>query len=102
MFGAFRSFPKPMYDILLSYGQVPTLGLMDNMVYDLVPPVQQAVGNVTVNASIYNVQCYALPDASPVPPTAVSAAHTVLFHVDDIGTQAGFRPPCMSLFRSWL
>lgn len=59
--------PVPMhslvsaYDILLMYGQIPTVGLLDNMVYDIIPQVPGAIGNVTVNASVYEVQCVAIP-----------------------------------------
>ncbi|GJE99693.1 hypothetical protein PsYK624_159640 [Phanerochaete sordida] len=50
------------YDILLVYNQTSKVGLLDNMVYDVIPPVAGAIGNATVNASIYHVQCSALPD----------------------------------------
>lgn len=57
------------YDILMVYDQVPTLGLLDNMVYDVIPTVPSAVGNTTVNASVYEVNCAALQDV-PHPLTA--------------------------------
>ncbi|KAJ7242139.1 hypothetical protein B0H12DRAFT_1236803 [Mycena haematopus] len=50
------------YDILLMYGQVPTIGLLENMVYDVIPSVPAATGNATVNAVLYDVQCMALQD----------------------------------------
>ena len=34
------------------------------MVYDIIPSVPSAVGNVTVNASIYDVDCLAVPPAN--------------------------------------
>lgn len=49
------------YDILLVYDQVPTLGLQDNMVYDVIPYVPSAKGTATVNGSVYSVDCAALP-----------------------------------------
>ncbi|EKM52147.1 uncharacterized protein PHACADRAFT_151151 [Phanerochaete carnosa HHB-10118-sp] len=51
------------YDILPVYDQVPMLGLQDNMVYDIIPSVPSANGTATVNASVYNVDCAALPHA---------------------------------------
>ncbi|GJE91559.1 hypothetical protein PsYK624_077090 [Phanerochaete sordida] len=51
------------YDILLVYDQVPTLGLQGNMVYDVIPPVPSASGSTTVNGSVYDVDCAALPFA---------------------------------------
>ncbi|EKM52091.1 uncharacterized protein PHACADRAFT_187439, partial [Phanerochaete carnosa HHB-10118-sp] len=56
------------YDILLVYDQpeVPTLGLQDNMVYDVIPQVSFASGSAMVNASVYSVDCAALPSADPM------------------------------------
>ena len=42
------------------------LGLQDNMVYDVIPAVPSANGTTTVNASVYDVDCGALPNANPV------------------------------------
>ncbi|GJE88181.1 hypothetical protein PsYK624_042640 [Phanerochaete sordida] len=54
------------YDVLLVYGQIQKVGVLENMVYDIVPEVPNSVGNTTVNASIYDVDCMALP-ASTTP-----------------------------------
>ena len=45
-------------------GQTPPIGLTDNMIYDIIPVVQGAVGNATVNATIFEVQCQALPNVT--------------------------------------
>ena len=37
-------------------------GLSDNMVYDIIQPVPSAVGNTTVNASAYDVDCMLVPN----------------------------------------
>ncbi|KIP03450.1 hypothetical protein PHLGIDRAFT_238213 [Phlebiopsis gigantea 11061_1 CR5-6] len=55
-------FPN-MFEFLPVYGQFPTLGLLDNMVYDIIPSVASAVGTTAVNASIYSVECMAIPTA---------------------------------------
>lgn len=41
-----------------------TPGLVDNMVYDMIPTVPSASGITTVNASLYEVDCRAIPHAS--------------------------------------
>lgn len=56
------------YDILSVYGQIPTPGLIDNMVYDVIPLIPAAMGNATVNASIYEVDC-GYPQSTQVDPT---------------------------------
>ena len=52
-----------MFDILPVYNQFPQLGLLDNMVYDIIPSVESTVGNTTVNASIFSIDCMAIPEA---------------------------------------
>ncbi|GJE98968.1 hypothetical protein PsYK624_152060 [Phanerochaete sordida] len=81
------------YDILLVYNQTSKVGLLDNlnMVYDVIPPVAGAIGNATVNASIYHVQCSALPcgpslgdidmDNAETFPVSDSSGAAVLFHM---------------------
>ena len=49
------------FSILDVYGRFPTIGLAENMVYDVIPIIPNAVGSTAVNASIYNVTCSALP-----------------------------------------
>lgn len=101
----FTSVPYPTYDILLSYGQLPTLGLLDNMVYDVIPSVPSAQGEVMVNASIYDVQCSALPGAQQSPPFTLKAGSgfndpsivdILTYVVDSAGTQVTINPPCAS------
>lgn len=53
--------PVAAYDILLVYEQSNTIGLADNMVYDIIPTVPAATGRTTVNASVFEVECAALP-----------------------------------------
>lgn len=45
------------------YDQLPTTGLIDNVVYDVIPQVPNASGNTTANATVFDVQCYAMPEA---------------------------------------
>ena len=49
------------FSILDVYGRFPTIGLAENMVYDVIPIIPNAVGSTAVNASIYNVTCSTLP-----------------------------------------
>ncbi|GJE84277.1 hypothetical protein PsYK624_003530 [Phanerochaete sordida] len=66
------------YDILTVYGQTPTLGLQDNMVYDVIPAVASAVGTARVNASVYGVACAAPPPPpAPLPATTSNALTTL-------------------------
>lgn len=51
------------YDILSVYGQFENIGLQDNMIYDIIPVVPQAVDTTTVNATIFTADCGALPSA---------------------------------------
>lgn len=61
----FFAISQPVaYDILSIYGQFPTMGLADNMVYDVIPAIPSAVGLTAVNASVYEVDCAALPNAA--------------------------------------
>ncbi|GJE84279.1 hypothetical protein PsYK624_003550 [Phanerochaete sordida] len=56
------------YDILAVYDQMASFGpgLQENMIYDVIPQVASAVGNATVNASVYTVECaaYNPPESS--------------------------------------
>ena len=77
------------YDILLFYDQFTTIGLADNVLYDVIPSVTSATGFTVVNASVYNVDCAAVPQAhdteyeitntDPVDPIASTG-----FFIDDI------------------
>ena len=49
------------YNILPLYEEVPKIGLENNMVYDVIPLIPSAMGTVKVNASIYSVDCAAVP-----------------------------------------
>ncbi|EKM54941.1 uncharacterized protein PHACADRAFT_142728 [Phanerochaete carnosa HHB-10118-sp] len=55
----------PAYDVLLAYGQIQKVALLDNMVYDIIPQIPSATGNTMVNASVYNVQCMVLLNIQP-------------------------------------
>lgn len=95
------------YDILLFYNQFTTIGLIENMVYDIIPSVPSAIGNTTVNASTYEVDCAAVPQArqiseslsngSPADPNAI-----MIFSLDSDGTTANVSVPvpCESLTHS--
>lgn len=69
------------YDILLFSDQVPTLGLRDNIVYDIIPSVPFANGSAQVNASVYNVDCAAIP-ATNLNATLTNAGSTGVPSVD--------------------
>ena len=62
-----------MWDVLGVYNQFSQFGLQDNMVYDVIPIVPLAIGNTTVNATIFEPQCGVVPSAFQsafeVPPT---------------------------------
>ena len=91
------------YDILLTYGQMPTVGLVENMVYDIIPVVPQATGNTTVNASLYNVECAAVPNARYVSGAQVDPGEptSVLFFTIDGSDnyEAIFDLPCTRSIR---
>ncbi|KIP03458.1 hypothetical protein PHLGIDRAFT_15856 [Phlebiopsis gigantea 11061_1 CR5-6] len=61
---SFTEGTGPSFDFLQVYNQFPTLGLSDNMVYDIIPTIPNAVGSTLVNASVYNVTCGRFP--SPI------------------------------------
>lgn len=88
------------YDILLFYEQFTTVGLSENMVYDIIPTIPAAVGTTTVNASVFDVECTALPYASQATQeTLESAGINVMlsiFNVDQSGPQATFPLACAS------
>ena len=48
------------YDVFTNYDQYATLGLVDNIVYDVIPAIATAVGETLVNATIFEGQCEAL------------------------------------------
>lgn len=63
-------FDPTWYDILLFYNelQFPTVGLVDNIVYDVLStPLPSAAGNFSVNATRFDVDCAALPQAQQTP-----------------------------------
>ncbi|GJE98952.1 hypothetical protein PsYK624_151900 [Phanerochaete sordida] len=76
------------YDALLSYNQIEKIGLLDNMVYDIVPQVPGAFGHATVNASIYDVQCMALPNIAKSNISTAGSTPTTFFEMDIGGTCA--------------
>ena len=55
-----------IYDILTDYdalaGGLKTIGLLGNMVYDIIPSVNHSDGIVSVNATIISVDCGVIPD----------------------------------------
>ena len=58
------AFDPTWYDILLFYNEIqfPTIGLADSVVYDILPILlPTATGNVSVNATAFDVDCAALP-----------------------------------------
>ena len=66
------------YDILTVYGQTPSLGLQDNMVYDVIPQVASAEGTTVVNASVFGVACAAHPQPhAPLPATTSNSLTTL-------------------------
>ncbi|GJE91632.1 hypothetical protein PsYK624_077820 [Phanerochaete sordida] len=82
------------YDILLFSDQVPTLGLQENMIYDIIPTIPSAYGSTAVNASVYDVDCTALPTVGP--PDAFGSGgggglpltEMMLFYVDSPGNKS--------------
>lgn len=78
------------FDILSVYGQFPTLGLLDNMVYDAIPMVTSAIGNTTINATIFNVDCAAVPSA----PQTGSGVLTPFYIQADQFTSVQVQIPC--------
>lgn len=45
------------YDILSVYNQFPQIGLQDNVIYDVLPVIPMAIGNTTVNATVFDAHC---------------------------------------------
>lgn len=86
------SLPWVAYDVLEAYGQVPTMGLQDNMVFDVIPPVSGAVGTTVVNASVYNVSCTALPNVNQT--STPWDDGMMFFEVDGRGTMVQAMAPC--------
>ena len=54
-----------VFEILSLLNQIPTPGLLDNMIYDVLPRTPNALGSTTVNASTYEVECEMYRDAVP-------------------------------------
>lgn len=85
------------YDILSVYGQIPTPGLLDNMVYDLIPALPTARGAAFVNASLYDVDCgyLAVKQADPI-----GAAQRIIIDNSTPDTKSlvmpSFELPCTS------
>lgn len=74
------------YEMLVTSGnqQLSSLGLLDNMVYDVIPEVPSAVGQTVVNASIFNVQCESILPSTLDPP------ETRQFHPGDATSKSVF------------
>ena len=47
-------------------GIAPTVGVMDNVLYDIIPLVPNGIGPVEVNATTFEVDCGSLPTAQQV------------------------------------
>ena len=76
---------------------MPTLGLLDNMVYDVIPQVAGATGNATVNASVYDVQCMSIPTMQILEPPSAdgdSELNLVVTGTDTMDYQALLKMPC--------
>ena len=43
--------------------ELSTVGVYQNMVYDIIPSVEGSSGSVIVNATTFSIDCAALPDA---------------------------------------
>lgn len=52
-----------MYDILTVYDQFTTLGLQDNVIYDIIPIVPLAFESTLVNATVFAADCGRVPNA---------------------------------------
>lgn len=76
---------------------IPTLGLADNVVYDVIAAVPFGFGNTSVSAFAYEVDCNALPHAAVVP--GGGSDHTALvFNLnDELNTQVNVTMPRTSL-----
>lgn len=96
------SMPDP-FDILASSGQFQTTpGLLDNVVYDVIPLVPGAVGNVTVNASIWNVECSDVPEMWFQPISEATMSYPVRFKnwtSMDVNTPGEY-PTCSELIEA--
>lgn len=88
------------YDILQVYEQIPSIGLANNTVYDIIQIIPSTFGNTTVNSSIYDVHCVAAPQARQFRTIqdgeATAPAFLMQFALDeDVMTVAELRLPCM-------
>ncbi|GJE99694.1 hypothetical protein PsYK624_159650 [Phanerochaete sordida] len=81
------------YDGLLSYNQINKIGLLDSMVYDVVPQVPGASGNATVNAAVYDVQCMALPNVVIYGMPSAGTTPESFFNLDATGAVAVLKLP---------
>lgn len=69
------------------------------MVYDIIPQVSGATGSAPVNASVYEVQCMAIPDVLPLGNfdsfnTGVAVA---FFESASVNLQAELLMPCKAV-----
>lgn len=84
-----------MWDILKVYGQFPQVGLYENMIYDMLLPVPAAISNATVNATVFTVDCSALPDAKQVAFSGDSGDEVYTFRfLEKTNSTAQFSIPC--------
>jgi hypothetical protein len=82
-------------------GQTPPVGLVDNMIYDIIPIVQGAVGNAIVNATIFEVRCQALPNVTATGVGSLtqqynSQSFAFPFNISDDLTTIAVGPPSTS------
>lgn len=87
------------YDILLFYNLFSTTGLTENMLYDIVPPVPSVTENTTVNASLYEADCAAVPQSVRFPgldsnDSPESPATLFSFDIGDVLTDIALPLPC--------
>ncbi|GJE98956.1 hypothetical protein PsYK624_151940 [Phanerochaete sordida] len=81
------------YDALLSYNQIAKVGLLDNIVYDILPQTPGALGNASVNASIYEVQCMALPNIVNGNIESSGSTPTSFFRMDETDATISLQLP---------
>lgn len=83
------------YDILAIYDQFPTLGLSDNMIYDIIPIIPTAQGHTVVNATVFTADCGTLPDAIQISFDEVENQWVFNITADDPFGIASFPIPSM-------
>lgn len=79
--------------MLTVYGRFPTLGLAENVVYDVLAAVPLGVGNTTLSAFAYEVDCSSLPQAAVVPGGGADASQLVFDLNDGQHTQVNITIP---------